>query len=61
MKHELNEGEQLRSHGSSAWYWPYDKITHRHHRKGNVSLTDGHVETVHPEFGNQKEHYDPLY
>jgi prepilin-type N-terminal cleavage/methylation domain-containing protein len=46
---------------SSAWYWPNDKLTRRHHGKGIVTLGDGHVETVRPEFGEKKEHYDPLY
>jgi len=49
-----------RGRDSSAWYWPNDKLTLRHHGKGNVTLADGHVETVKPEFGQMKEHYDPL-
>ena len=46
---------------SSAWYWPYEKLTKRHGGKGNVTLADGHVETVRPEFAEKPEHYDPLY
>jgi len=46
---------------SSGWEWLYDKLTTRHHGKGNVTLADGHVETVRPEFGDQPEHYDPIY
>jgi len=45
---------------ASAWEWPYDKITSRHNGKGNVALADWHVETVKPQFGEMKEHYDPL-
>jgi len=45
----------------SAWEWPYDKLTKRHNGKGNVTLADGHVETVKPQFGEMKEHYDPLF
>jgi prepilin-type N-terminal cleavage/methylation domain-containing protein/prepilin-type processing-associated H-X9-DG protein len=48
-------------HDSSGWYWPYAKLTKRHSGKGTVTLGDGHVETVRPEFGEKKEHYDPLY
>jgi prepilin-type processing-associated H-X9-DG protein len=45
---------------SSGWEWPRDQLTARRNKKGNVVLADGHVETVRPEFGQQKEHYDPL-
>ena len=44
----------------SGWEWPRDQLTERHNKKGNVALADGHVETVKPAFGRQKEHYDPL-
>src|SRR6185437_12604372 len=46
---------------NSAWEWPYDNVTSRHSGKGNVTLADGHVETVKPAFGEMKEHYDPLF
>ncbi len=60
---EFNEGfpYAISSVDSSAWYWPYDKLTTRHNGKGNLSLADGHVETVRREFAEKKEHYDPLY
>ena len=45
----------------SGWIWPIDKLTKRHSGKGNVTLADGHVETVRPDFGEQPDHYDPLY
>jgi len=45
---------------SSGWNWPYDKITSRHSGRGNVILADGHAEFVKPQFGEMKEHYDPL-
>jgi prepilin-type processing-associated H-X9-DG protein len=45
----------------SSWLWRVDKLAVRHVGKGNVTLADGHVETVKPEFGEMKEHYDPLY
>ncbi len=45
---------------SCGWCWPIDKLTKRHNGKGNVTLADGHVETVRPEFGDMEEHYDPL-
>jgi len=63
-KAEFNEDQdpyRFYTAGSSAWYWPYDKLTKRHHGKGNVTFADGHVETVRPTFGDQPEHYDPLY
>jgi prepilin-type processing-associated H-X9-DG protein len=46
---------------SSAWYWPFDKLAGRHNGKSNVTVADGHVETVKPQFGEMKEHYDPLF
>jgi prepilin-type N-terminal cleavage/methylation domain-containing protein/prepilin-type processing-associated H-X9-DG protein len=36
-------------------------ITSRHNRKGVISFTDGHVETVKPSFGARREHYDCKY
>jgi len=33
-------------------------ISNRHNKRGNVSLADGHVETVKPIFGTLPEHYD---
>jgi len=36
-------------------------ISNRHNKRGNVSLADGHVETVKPVFGSMPEHYDPLF
>lgn len=63
MTYEMTEAEAklTESHASPAWYWPSDTLTRRHNRKGNVALSDGHVETVRPEFGQMKEHYDPLF
>ena len=29
--------------------------------KAVVVFVEGHVETVNPDFGRQREHYDPLY
>ena len=46
---------------ASVWEWPYDLLTTRHHRKGNVTFADGHVQTVKPELGQQIAHYDSLY
>ena len=64
MAYEMTEAEAKlipESHASPAWYWPSDTLTRRHNRKGNVALADGHVETVRSEFGQMKEHYDPLF
>jgi len=44
-----------------AWSWPFQKLATRHIGRADVSLADGHVETVRPEFGEQIEHCDPLY
>jgi prepilin-type N-terminal cleavage/methylation domain-containing protein/prepilin-type processing-associated H-X9-DG protein len=40
---------------------PDSYISNRHNKRGNVSLADGHVETVKPVFGSMPEHYDPLF
>jgi prepilin-type processing-associated H-X9-DG protein len=53
---EINNFDGART---SGWEWPYDKLTQRHSGRGNVTFADGHVETVKPEFGQMKEHYDP--
>jgi len=58
---KLAEIQSAESGATSGWEWPLDKLTKRHNGKGNVTLTDGHVETVRPEFGQQIEHYDPLH
>ena len=36
-------------------------VSGRHNKRGTVSLADGHVEIVKPEFGMRREHYDALY
>jgi prepilin-type N-terminal cleavage/methylation domain-containing protein/prepilin-type processing-associated H-X9-DG protein len=36
-------------------------ISDRHNKKGVVSFCDGHVEVVRPSFGNDPEHFDPLF
>jgi prepilin-type N-terminal cleavage/methylation domain-containing protein len=36
-------------------------ITDRHTKRGTTTLCDGHVEIVKPSYGNQVEHYDPIY
>ncbi len=36
-------------------------ISNRHNGRGNVSLADGHAESVKPGFGSLREHYDTLY
>ncbi len=38
-----------------------NQLSKRHSKKGTVSLCDGHIETVVPKFGNQRDHYDPVY
>jgi len=45
----------------SGWMWPKAKLTRRHSARANVTLGDGHVETVRPSFGDQPDHYDPLF
>lgn len=61
MAHEPAEGERTAGGNSSAWYWPTDKVTQRHNGKGNVTMADGSVSTVRPEFAVRREHYDPLH
>ena len=39
----------------------YDAPAIRHGDSYGLSFADGHVETVRPTFGDQPEHYDPLY
>ena len=36
-------------------------ISNRHNKRGTVSFSDGHVETVRPSFGAMPEHYDPTF
>jgi prepilin-type N-terminal cleavage/methylation domain-containing protein/prepilin-type processing-associated H-X9-DG protein len=63
MQYEMTGGvsRSAESGASSGWEWPYDRLANRHNGRGNVTCGDGHVETVKPEFGDQPEHYDPVY
>jgi len=36
-------------------------ISNRHNKRGTVSCSDGHVETVKPSWGAMLEHYDPAF
>jgi prepilin-type N-terminal cleavage/methylation domain-containing protein len=36
-------------------------VSNRHNKRGTVSCTDGHVETVKPSWGAMREHYDAKY
>ena len=63
MMYEFSASELVQATpiGTCGWMYPQNKLTPRHSGRGNVALADGHVETVRPEFGDQPEHYDPLY
>ena len=62
MVYELPPAQQSKyAVGTSGWGWSEEKLTRRHSGRANVALADGHVETVRSSFGDQPEHYDPLY
>jgi prepilin-type processing-associated H-X9-DG protein len=51
---------------SSAWHWPpdqwpFDRLTRRHTKKGNLAFTDGHIETAKPKVSETRDRYDPSY
>lgn len=46
---------------SSGWEWPYDKLTSRHNKRGNMAAADGHVETLKPELAEHPSRYDPQF
>jgi prepilin-type N-terminal cleavage/methylation domain-containing protein/prepilin-type processing-associated H-X9-DG protein len=60
-----NPGDLSWGNKSSAWHWPpnqfpFDWLTERHTKKGNLVFADGHIQTVKPAYSNDKRHYDPL-
>lgn len=40
------------------WVPPGNRLTERHGGKATIVMADGHIETVEPAFGQQRQHYD---
>ena len=65
MVYEMTESDrraaQIPPADNSGWEWPYDKLTSRHNKRGNMSAADGHVETLKPEVAEHPSRYDPQF